>query len=49
MVLVTGWGFQLEEDAATSRGVDLVMAKPFSWDDVEAVVRHLGLEKSKAA
>jgi len=49
VVLVTGWGFQLEEGAAAARGVDLVMAKPFSWDDVEAAVRHLGLENSRAA
>jgi signal transduction histidine kinase/CheY-like chemotaxis protein/PAS domain-containing protein len=41
VVLATGWGFQLEEDAATSRGVDLVMAKPFSWEDVENAVRQL--------
>ncbi len=49
VVLVTGWGFQLEEDAATARGVDLVMAKPFSWDDVEAVIRHIGHAPSRAA
>jgi ActR/RegA family two-component response regulator len=42
VVLVTGWGFQLEEDAAASRGVDLVMAKPFSWEDVQAAVREAG-------
>ena len=42
VVLVTGWGFQLEEDAATSRGVDQVMAKPFSWEDVQAAVREIG-------
>ncbi|MCC6650007.1 MAG: GAF domain-containing protein, partial [Candidatus Eisenbacteria bacterium] len=39
VVLVTGWGFQLEEEAAASRGVDLVMAKPFSWEDVENALR----------
>jgi signal transduction histidine kinase/CheY-like chemotaxis protein/PAS domain-containing protein len=42
VVLVTGWGFQLEEDAATSRGVDRVMAKPFSWEDVQVAVREVG-------
>ncbi len=42
VVLVTGWGFQLEEDAAASRGVDQVMAKPFSWEDVQAAVRQIG-------
>jgi signal transduction histidine kinase len=49
VVLVTGWGFQLEEDAAAARGVDVVMAKPFSWDDVEAVVRQVGGLVARAA
>ena len=35
VVLVSGWGFQLEEDAALARGVDRIMAKPFSLPDVE--------------
>ncbi len=41
VVLVSGWGFQLEEEAAHSRGVDRVMAKPFSFTDVEATLRAL--------
>jgi signal transduction histidine kinase/ActR/RegA family two-component response regulator len=41
VVLVSGWGFQLEEDAAVSRGVDRVMGKPFSFGDVEAALRAL--------
>ncbi|MEQ1833993.1 MAG: ATP-binding protein [Candidatus Eisenbacteria bacterium] len=41
VVLVSGWGFQLEEDAAATRGVDRVMAKPFSFGDVEATTRAL--------
>jgi CheY-like chemotaxis protein len=41
VVLVSGWGFQLEEEAAHSRGVDRVMAKPFSFGDVEATLRAL--------
>jgi CheY-like chemotaxis protein/anti-sigma regulatory factor (Ser/Thr protein kinase) len=41
VVLVSGWGFQLEEDAAASRGVDRVMAKPFSFSDVEGALRAL--------
>jgi len=49
VVLVTGWGFQLEEDAAAARGVDFVMAKPFSWDDVVAVVRQVGVSTARAA
>jgi signal transduction histidine kinase/CheY-like chemotaxis protein len=41
VVLVSGWGFQLEEDAALARGVDRVMAKPFSFPDVERALRAL--------
>jgi CheY-like chemotaxis protein len=41
VVLVSGWGFQLEEDAAQARGVDRVMAKPFSFQDVERTLRVL--------
>ena len=49
VVLVTGWGFQLEEEAAVSRGVDLVMAKPFSWEDVENALRVLSARRLRAA
>jgi len=41
VVLVTGWGFQIEEESAASRGVDLVMPKPFSWDDVDRALRQV--------
>jgi signal transduction histidine kinase len=41
VVLVSGWGFQLEEDAALSRGVDRVLAKPFSFVEVERTVTAL--------
>ena len=41
VVLVSGWGYQLEEDDATSRGVDRVMGKPFSFGDVESALRAL--------
>jgi len=41
VVLVTGWGSQLEEGSAQARGVDLIMAKPFSMDDVDAALRHV--------
>jgi DNA-binding response OmpR family regulator len=41
VVLVSGWGFQLEEDHAASRGVDRVLGKPFSFGDVEGVLRAL--------
>jgi CheY-like chemotaxis protein/anti-sigma regulatory factor (Ser/Thr protein kinase) len=52
VVLVSGWGFQLEEEAAHSRGVDLVMAKPFSYSEVDGALRTLfqpGGERRTAA
>jgi len=47
VVLVSGWGFQLEEDAALARGVDRVMAKPFSFPDVEGSLRALFDDKGQ--
>ena len=41
VVLATGWGFQLEEETAASRGVDLVLPKPFSWEEVADAVRQV--------
>lgn len=41
VVLVSGWGFQLEEDTVAQRGVDLVLAKPFSWEDVAQALRQV--------
>ena len=49
VVLVTGWGFQLEEEAAASRGIDLVVAKPFSWDDVLHALRHAAELRTRRA
>jgi CheY-like chemotaxis protein len=39
VVLVTGWGYQLEGAAAQAKGVDFVMPKPFSIADIERVLR----------
>jgi len=40
VVLVTGWGFQLEGGAAQAHGVDFVVPKPFSLEEVERVLRR---------
>lgn len=45
VVLVTGWGHQIDEDEAHGRGVDRVLSKPFAWDDVE---RSLGTVRAAA-
>ena len=42
VVLVTGWGHQLEGGTAQAHGVDVVMPKPFSMDDCERVLRQIG-------
>jgi signal transduction histidine kinase/PAS domain-containing protein len=41
VVLATGWGHQVEGGTAQAHGVDLVMPKPFSFEDVERVLRRL--------
>ena len=42
IVLVTGWGSQLEEGIAQARGVDLIIAKPFSMEDVDRALHQVG-------
>jgi PAS domain S-box-containing protein len=32
VVMITGWGAQYEDDDLVSRGVDLMLSKPLSWD-----------------
>jgi signal transduction histidine kinase/CheY-like chemotaxis protein len=41
LVLVTGWGFQLEEEAAMARGVDVILTKPFTLEDVERALARV--------
>jgi nitrogen-specific signal transduction histidine kinase/ActR/RegA family two-component response regulator len=40
VALMTGYGDRLGPDDATSRGVDFVLAKPFSLDQLRSVVDH---------
>src|SRR6185436_1132055 len=51
VVLVTGWGFQLEEDLALARGVDLILTKPFTLEDVERAFARVSslVERRRAA
>ena len=41
VVLVTGWGVQLDEVSAQRRGVDHILPKPFSIEDIERVLGQL--------
>jgi signal transduction histidine kinase/ActR/RegA family two-component response regulator len=40
-VLVTGWGVQIDIESAHARGADLLLAKPFTVDDVEGALGKL--------
>jgi CheY-like chemotaxis protein/two-component sensor histidine kinase len=42
VVVVTGWGLQLEEETARAHGVDLLVAKPFSIEDLERALQRVG-------
>jgi CheY-like chemotaxis protein len=42
VVVVTGWGLQLEEETALAHGVDLLVAKPFSIEDLERALQRVG-------
>jgi CheY-like chemotaxis protein len=38
VVLVTGWGVEVDVDELQAHGVDRVLTKPFRYEDVEEVV-----------
>jgi CheY-like chemotaxis protein len=40
VALVTGWGVQIEPDHARRQGVDLILPKPFTIDEVSRVLRQ---------
>jgi CheY-like chemotaxis protein len=48
IVLVTGWGSQLEEGSAQARGVDLIIAKPFSMEDVDHALHQVAAMVAEA-
>jgi CheY-like chemotaxis protein len=41
VVLVTGWGVQLDVESARAKGVDFLLGKPFTVDDVESTLRKI--------
>jgi signal transduction histidine kinase len=49
VVIVTGWGAQIERRALHARGADHVIAKPFSLEDVREVLLKLGARLDQAA
>lgn len=48
VVLITGWGAQYEEEDLSTRGVDLVLSKPLSWEKLLGSIDKL-LSDSRAA
>ncbi len=49
VVIVTGWGAQIEGGALRARGADYVIPKPFSLEDVREVLRQLSVGPARAA
>ena len=49
VVIVTGWGAQIEGRALHARGADYVIPKPFSLEDVRDVLRQLSVGPARAA
>lgn len=41
VVLVTGWGVQIDLETARSKGVDFLLAKPFTVEDIEHALRNV--------
>jgi CheY-like chemotaxis protein/nitrogen-specific signal transduction histidine kinase len=41
VVMITGWGAQYEDIELKSRGVDLMLAKPLSWDKLLSSIEKL--------
>ncbi len=49
VILITGWGLELEEAKIKESGVDLVISKPFQIEDViRAVDRFAGASRAVA-
>ena len=49
VVVVTGWGAQIEGGVLHARGADYVIPKPFSLEDVRGVLRQLSARAARAA
>ncbi|MDR3554202.1 MAG: response regulator [Syntrophobacteraceae bacterium] len=41
VVMITGWGAQYEDTDLASRGVDLILSKPLSWDKLLSSIEKL--------
>jgi PAS domain S-box-containing protein len=41
VMLLTGWGAQFEEEDLSNEGVDMVLSKPLSWDELSEGIEKL--------
>ncbi len=48
VVMVTGWGVQLEPESAFERGVDYILPKPYTLDEVKRILADIS-ERRRAA
>jgi CheY-like chemotaxis protein len=49
VVIVTGWGVQIDNRVLLTRGADCVVPKPFSLEDVRQALQHIGQRPAQAA
>jgi signal transduction histidine kinase/ActR/RegA family two-component response regulator len=49
VVIVTGWGVQIEARVLRARGADCVVPKPFSLEDVRRALEQIGQRPAQAA
>ena len=48
VVMVTGWGVQLEPDSARERGVDYILPKPYTLDEVKRILTDISQRRRAA-
>jgi signal transduction histidine kinase len=49
VVVVTGWGVQIDNRVLLARGADCVVPKPFSIEDVRQALQHIAQRPARAA
>ena len=49
VVLVTGWGVQIDAEEAKTRGVDFILPKPYTLEEVKRLLEAISERRSKAA
>jgi signal transduction histidine kinase len=49
VVIVTGWGVQIDNRVLLTRGADCIVPKPFSLEDVRQALQHIGQRPAQAA